>query len=366
MRGSDGNGDTFYYTAISEAQSAVTTYGQTGSQKVIIILGDGDENIAGPDACKKSIANAETAEAAGTWLITIAYNSTDGATSGCVTDYSNTYHGTLAISPECSMHLITADNPVTDNTAFPGFPATAQSYTQITQAEMNDICGTDSTSDTQVTGSRHLQRHERRRPECCVPGDRREPLDGTPRQRLGLITQPVLAGSKVRRRRMSMFRIAKTGLTAVAIACLATAWATASASAAPDPCALVPAATVKAVFGGTATPTFVASATATTATCNYNNGKLTVEIGATALTNLAPALKTTKVKTIPHGVDPTFAHSTQTQIVFYEGSAANGTYIVIRNYVRIPEGKLLKIATVLNKALAGDTNSGSGGGIVSP
>ncbi len=155
VRGSDGNGDTFYYTAISEAQSAVTTYGQTGSQKVIIILGDGDENIAGPDACKKSIANAETAEAAGIWLITIAYNSTDGATSGCVTDYSNTYHGTLAISPECSMHLI-ADNPVTDNTAFPGFPATAQNYTQITQAEMNDICGTDSTSDTQVTGSRYF------------------------------------------------------------------------------------------------------------------------------------------------------------------------------------------------------------------
>lgn len=162
-----------------------------------------------------------------------------------------------------------------------------------------------------------------------------------------------------------MFRVVITGLVA-AVACVAPSLSTASVTDAPNPCTLIPAATAKAVFGGKTTPSFVASAGPTTATCNYENGKLTVEIGASAFTNGAPALKTVKLKNLPHGVYSTFPHTTQTQIVFYEGTAASGTYVVIRNFVRIPEAKLVKIATVVNKALGGATSSSAGGGIVSP
>jgi hypothetical protein len=80
---------------------------------------------------------------------------------------------------------------------------------------------------------------------------------------------------------------------------------------------------------------------------------MTIEIGYTALTNPAPALKVTKVPSVPHGVYTTFPHTTQTQLLFYRGTAGTGLYVVLRSFGKIPEAKLLKVAKAVNTGLAG-------------
>jgi len=148
------------------------------------------------------------------------------------------------------------------------------------------------------------------------------------------------------------------------LALVLTVCGAASAANLPDPCTMVPAATIASAFGGKA-PAGTNAATTNTSTCSYN-GRLTVEVGLTALTNGETPLKTIKVSGLPHGVYSTYPHTTQTEIVFYEGTAATGTYVVIRNFAKIPEGKLVKIAKAVNASLESQGVTGSGSQLVSP
>ena len=51
-------------------------------------------------------------------------------------------------------------------------------------------------------------------------------------------------------------------------------------------------------------------------------------------------------------------------LTFYKGTAASGTYVVIQNFARIPEKKLVKIAKAINGNIA--DGSGSSGGTLIP
>jgi hypothetical protein len=145
--------------------------------------------------------------------------------------------------------------------------------------------------------------------------------------------------------------------TSVFVCLLAAFGATAGASGAgvPDPCTLVPNATIASVFGRATPPSASLAATSNTSSCSYGSKSvlLTIEVGFTALTNPELALRRTKVAGLPHGLYSTYAHTTQTQIVFYEGSAASGLYVVLRSYSKTSEGKLVKAAKAVNAALLG-------------
>jgi len=162
-----GYGETFYATAISQAQAQLDAHSQSGSQKVIVLLSDGDANIDGPDACKEAIQNAENAEADGIWIISIAYESSNNSSSSCPTDTNGsngntgTYGGHLSISALCTMELI-SHNPVSDPTDFAGLsttPETGTGYKTDTTmfSAMKNYCtskGSNPASDTGNTGSR--------------------------------------------------------------------------------------------------------------------------------------------------------------------------------------------------------------------
>jgi hypothetical protein len=145
-----------------------------------------------------------------------------------------------------------------------------------------------------------------------------------------------------------------TSAAIVTALALAVPWPASAARAGfPDPCSLVPAHSIAAAVGSHAAAARSSAATSLTSTCSYG-GLLTIEIGATALTNPAPILKTTKLSAVPHGVYTTYVGSKQTQIVFYEGTAASGTYIVVRAFTGVKQKQLVRIAHLA------DTNLGSG------
>ncbi len=125
----------------------------------------------------------------------------------------------------------------------------------------------------------------------------------------------------------------------------------------PNPCALVAPAVIASAFGTKTAPPSSDAATSNTSTCSYKNGLLTIEVGYTALTNPAPPLKVTVVKGLPHGQLSVYAGN-QRQIVFFRGTAANGLYVVIRNFAKIPPKKLEKLARTLNTSLSGVAGSG--------
>ena len=125
----------------------------------------------------------------------------------------------------------------------------------------------------------------------------------------------------------------------------------------PNPCALLAPAVIASAFGTKTAPSSSDAATSNTSTCSYKNGLLTIEVGYTALTNPAPPLKVTVVKGVPHGQLSVYAGN-QRQIVFFRGTAANGLYVVIRNFAKIPPKKLEKLARTLNTSLSGVAGSG--------
>ncbi len=137
-------------------------------------------------------------------------------------------------------------------------------------------------------------------------------------------------------------------MTALALA--ASCAAPAARAGFPDPCSLVPAHSIAAAVGAHAAAAPSAAATPQTSTCSYG-GLLTIEIGETALTNPAPILKTTKLTTVPHGVYTTYAGSKQTQIVFYKGTAATGTYVVVRAFTGVKQKQLVRIAHLADASL---------------
>jgi hypothetical protein len=130
--------------------------------------------------------------------------------------------------------------------------------------------------------------------------------------------------------------------------------AAASIDATPvaNPCALVPTAAIAAVMGAGAAASPATTATPTTSTCSYG-GLLTIQTGATALTNPTPPLHRIAVIGVPHGVYSTYSTSKQTQIVFYEGTAASGLYIVVRAFAPVKEAKLVRIARLVHASLTG-------------
>ena len=90
-----GGEGTFYAEAINSAQAALTAAGHPNTQKVIVLVSDGDAGAAsgkvptgeGLNQCHEAITAAQTATAAGTWVYAIAYGSPTGATpSSCSTD----------------------------------------------------------------------------------------------------------------------------------------------------------------------------------------------------------------------------------------------------------------------------------------
>ena len=106
-----GGVGTFYADAITAAQSALTTNGRSGVQKVIILLSDGDASASSsnmPSAeknnqCHEAITAAQTAATAGTWVYSIAYGASTSSSGSCSTD-------SPAISACSAMQQIASDS----------------------------------------------------------------------------------------------------------------------------------------------------------------------------------------------------------------------------------------------------------------
>jgi Flp pilus assembly protein TadG len=114
-----GGAGTYYASAIDAAQAVLTgPDARSGTQRVIILLSDGDANTGGSNPCHAGIQAAENAETpladgSTTWVFAIAYNAS--ATGGCNDDRSP------RITALCAMHEI-ARNHVTDSSVSPGAP----------------------------------------------------------------------------------------------------------------------------------------------------------------------------------------------------------------------------------------------------
>jgi hypothetical protein len=135
-------------------------------------------------------------------------------------------------------------------------------------------------------------------------------------------------------------------------------------TAVPDPCQIVPKSLIAAAFGAKNAPPSTSTAVLNATTCSYKHGLLTISIGYTALTNPAAPLKTKKVAGLPHGLYETYSGTTQTAVTFINGTAATGLYGVVRNFGRIPEKKLEKIAKALSHGAGSATGGASGGTLV--
>ena len=170
---------------------------------------------------------------------------------------------------------------------------------------------------------------------------------------------------------MGLKRLGKwhVSIGAAAFLCVAVlgAAATPSGSGAslvlPDPCTLVPATMIASAFGARKAPMSTSTSVPNVDTCSWKNGQLTISVGYVALTNPAAPLSVTKVPAVPGGQYETYAGK-KSQLTFIEGTAATGVYVVIRNYVRIPEKKLVAIAKVLAQGLTGI--GGSATGVLTP
>ena len=130
----------------------------------------------------------------------------------------------------------------------------------------------------------------------------------------------------------------------------------------PYPCGVVPTADIVAALGtklGSVAP--VLSSVQNVSTCSYAGGSLSISVGTTTIANPALPLKVVHALGLPTGTYKTYSGSTQTEIVFVKGSAATGTYGVVRNYAKIKQAKLLEaIAIALYKGItSGPTGSGT-------
>jgi len=133
----------------------------------------------------------------------------------------------------------------------------------------------------------------------------------------------------------------------------------AAAAGLPNPCAAVPSAAIASALGLKHAPTSSLATLPKVTTCSFAGGKLTVAVGFTTLPNPAVPAKIVRVPGLPNGTYRTYAGSTQTEVLFFKGTAATGIYGVVRNFVRIPKLKLEAIARALSAAItpAGRTQS---------
>ena len=89
-----GGVGTFYADAINAAQSALSSGGRSGVQKVIILLSDGDANAKttnmpsgkANNQCHEAITAANNATTAGTWVYSLAYGASTSSSGSCSTD----------------------------------------------------------------------------------------------------------------------------------------------------------------------------------------------------------------------------------------------------------------------------------------
>jgi hypothetical protein len=89
-----GGVGTFYGDVITAAQTALTTNGRSGVQKVIILLSDGDASASSSNMpsgkynnqCHEAITAATAATTAGTWVYSIAYGASTSSSGSCSTD----------------------------------------------------------------------------------------------------------------------------------------------------------------------------------------------------------------------------------------------------------------------------------------
>jgi hypothetical protein len=140
----------------------------------------------------------------------------------------------------------------------------------------------------------------------------------------------------------------------------------AGATSIPNPCTAVPGTIVAAALGLAKPPATSLAVVSGTQTCSYGGVMLTVSVGLSVLKNPATPLKVQKVKGLEHGLYSTYLGSTQTQVAFYKGSAATGTYGVIRNFGKIPRASLERFAKALYAAIGvGGSNGAPGTKIVS-
>jgi Flp pilus assembly protein TadG len=85
-------GNTHFTAAINAAQADLVANGRPNVQKAIILLSDGDpnSNLMGTHQCSTAVAAGAAADAAGTWVYSIAYRApTTGRPAGCSGDPSN-------------------------------------------------------------------------------------------------------------------------------------------------------------------------------------------------------------------------------------------------------------------------------------
>ena len=141
---------------------------------------------------------------------------------------------------------------------------------------------------------------------------------------------------------------------ALAIACCALVWATAGLAQGgglPDPCMAIPSADVMAALGLKRAPVANLASVPNIETCSVGNGDLSVSVGFTTIANPAMPLKVVSLSLVPNGTYRTYANSTQTEVLFFKGTAAAGTYGVVRNYVKIKKKYLVAIAEALYAAI---------------
>jgi hypothetical protein len=89
-----GGVGTFYADAITTAQNYLTANGRANTQKMIIMLSDGDASASSSNMpsgrstnqCHQAITAAQTATTAGTTVITIAYGASTSSSGSCSTD----------------------------------------------------------------------------------------------------------------------------------------------------------------------------------------------------------------------------------------------------------------------------------------
>ena len=123
---------------------------------------------------------------------------------------------------------------------------------------------------------------------------------------------------------------------------------------------MVPTADIVAALGtklGSVAP--ILSSVPNVSTCSYADGSLSISVGTTTIANPALPLKVVTVPGLPTGTYKTYKGSTQTEIVFFKGSAATGTYGVVRNFVKIKQAKLKTIAIALYKGISGPAAGGA-------
>ena len=166
------------------------------------------------------------------------------------------------------------------------------------------------------------------------------------------LVEPAVRGMRIGASRLGAR--ARFGMTLGLVGCALIGVGTASSQntpGLPDPCTAVPSADIVSALGLKHAPSSVLASVPNVETCAFANGKLSISVGYTTIANPALPLKSVAVPGLPTGSYRTYAGSTQTEILFFKGTAASGVYGVVRQFVKIKQAKLETIAKALYAAI---------------